>query len=34
MDDIANIALICFLLGAGVVATLVVITIYVEFFLD
>mgnify|MGYP000426171526 FL=1 len=29
-----NILLLCLLMGAGVVATIVVITIYVEFFLD
>ena len=34
MDDVFNIALICLLMGAGVGVTLVVITIYVEFFLD
>jgi hypothetical protein len=34
MDDALNIALICLLMGVGVVATIVVITIYVEFFLD
>jgi hypothetical protein len=34
MDDVINIGLICLLLGAGVVVTLIVITIYMEFFLD
>ena len=34
MDDAINIGLICLLLGAGVVVTVAVITIYVEFFLD
>jgi hypothetical protein len=34
MDDAINIGLICLLMGAGVAATIVVITIYVEFFLD
>jgi len=34
MDDAINIGLICLLMGLGVVATVVVITIYVEFFLD
>jgi hypothetical protein len=34
MDDVLNIALLCLLMGAGVVVTLVIITIYVEFFLD
>lgn len=34
MDDIINIALLCFLMGAGIVVTLVVLTIYAEFFLD
>lgn len=34
MDDAINIALICLLLGLGVVVTVAVITIYVEFFLD
>jgi hypothetical protein len=29
-----NILLLCLLMGVGVVATIVVITIYVEFFLD
>lgn len=29
-----NILLLCLLMGAGVVTTIVVITIYVEFFLD
>jgi len=34
MDDVVNIGLICLLLGLGVVATIAIITIYVEFFLD
>jgi len=34
MDDVINIGLICLLLGMCVVATLAVLTIYVEFFLD
>jgi len=34
MDDVLNIALICLLLGLGVVVTIAVITVYVEFFLD
>lgn len=34
MDDALNIALICLLLGLGVVVTIAVITVYVEFFLD
>ncbi len=34
MDDVINIGLLCLLMGAGVVITLVIITIYVEFFLD
>jgi hypothetical protein len=34
MDDVVNIALICLLMGAGVVVTIAVITVYVEFFLD
>jgi hypothetical protein len=34
MDDAINIALICLLLGLGVVVTLAVITVYVELFLD
>jgi hypothetical protein len=34
MDDAINIALICLLLGLGVVVTIAVITVYVEFFLD
>jgi hypothetical protein len=34
MDDAINIALICLLLGLGVVVTVAVITVYVEFFLD
>jgi len=34
MDDAINIGLICLLMGVGVAVTVVVITIYVEFFLD
>jgi hypothetical protein len=34
MDDALNIALICLLMGLGVVVTVFVITVYVEFFLD
>ena len=34
MDDAINIALICLLLGLGVVVTVAIITVYVEFFLD
>lgn len=34
MDDVLNIGAICLLMGLGVVTTIVVITIYVEFFLD
>lgn len=34
MDDVINIGLLCLLLGLGVAATIAVITIYVEFFLD
>jgi hypothetical protein len=34
MDEVINIGLICLLLGMGIVATLAVLTIYVEFFLD
>jgi len=34
MGDAINIALICLLLGLGVVVTIAVITVYVEFFLD
>lgn len=34
MDDALNIGLLCLLMGLGVAATVVVITVYVEFFLD
>jgi hypothetical protein len=34
MDDVINIGLLCLLMGAGIVVTLVVLTIYVEVFLD
>jgi hypothetical protein len=34
MDDVLNIGLLCLLMGAGVVVTIFVIAIYVEFFLD
>jgi hypothetical protein len=34
MDDIINIGLLCLLMGAGVGITILVITIYMEFFLD
>jgi hypothetical protein len=34
MDDAINIAALCLLMGGGVVVTIIVITIYVEFFLD
>ena len=34
MDDVLNIAALCLLLGLGVVVTIAVITVYVEFFLD
>jgi hypothetical protein len=34
MDDIINIGLLCLLMGVGVAVTVVIITIYLEFFLD
>jgi hypothetical protein len=34
MDDVINIGLLCLLMGLGVIVTLFIITIYVEFFLD
>jgi len=32
MDDIINIGLLCLLMGVGVAVTVVIITIYLEFF--
>ena len=34
MDDVINIGLLCLLMGVGVAVTVVIITIYLEFFLD
>jgi hypothetical protein len=34
MEDFFNILALCLLLGAGALATIVVLTIYLEFFLE